>query len=78
MRVHITLEDEIVSELDRRVGSRRRSAFISTAVRRALDDEKRWELIESAIGTVGVGHDWDDDPARWVAAQRRSDSARIG
>lgn len=78
MRVHITLEDEIVTELDRRLGSRRRSAFISSAVRRALEDEKRWELIESAIGSVADGHEWDDDPAAWVSAQRQTDPARIG
>ena len=78
MRVHITLEDQIVHELDRRVGARRRSAFISGAVRRALDDEARWELIESAIGAVEEGHEWDEDPAAWVAAQRRTDPVRTG
>lgn len=78
MRVHITLEDEIVSELDRRVGARRRSAFISAAVRRALEDEERWEAIDTAIGSIGDGHEWDDDPAAWVASQRLSDPARVG
>ncbi|MEJ7876762.1 MAG: hypothetical protein WKF62_08880 [Solirubrobacterales bacterium] len=78
MRVHITLEDQIVQELDRRVGARRRSAFISRAVRRALDDEARWEMIEAAIGAVDEGHEWDEDPAAWVAAQRRNDLARTG
>lgn len=79
MRVHITLEDHLVRELDQRVGARRRSAFIGGAVRRALDDERRWELIESAIGSVeDVGHEWDDDPAAWVAEQRRGDAARVG
>jgi metal-responsive CopG/Arc/MetJ family transcriptional regulator len=42
MRVHITLGDEVVRELDRRVGARRRSAYIARAVERALDDDKRW------------------------------------
>jgi len=41
MRVHITLEDELVAELDRRVGHRARSRFIATAVRRVLTDEQR-------------------------------------
>ena len=79
VRVHISLDDELVSELDRRVGTRRRSAYIAAAVRRALDDDQRWELIESSIGAISdAGHDWDDDPAAWVAAQRRADDSRVG
>jgi metal-responsive CopG/Arc/MetJ family transcriptional regulator len=79
MRVHITLEERLVRELDRRVGARRRSAYIATAVQRALDDDHRWELIESALGGISDrGHEWDDDAARWVHEQRRSDERRIG
>jgi hypothetical protein len=79
MRVHITLADDLIRELDRRVGARRRSAFIAGAVAHALDDERRWELIESALGSVGAGdHAWDADPARWVREQRRGDERRVG
>ena len=77
--MHIYLDDDIVEELDRRVGSRRRSAFVAQAVRAALDDERRWELIESSIGAIpDGGHDWDADPAAWVHEQRRSDVRRAG
>lgn len=79
MRVHITLSDDLVRELDRRVGPRRRSSFIGRAVRQALDDERRWELIESALGSIADrGHEWDDDPATWVREQRRADESRVG
>jgi metal-responsive CopG/Arc/MetJ family transcriptional regulator len=72
MRVHITLADHIVRELDRRVGARRRSAYISRAVEQALDGDRRWELVESAVGAVpDAGHEWDEDPAAWVRAQRQ-------
>src|SRR5207247_10363790 len=78
MRVHITLEDELVRELDRRVGPRRRSAFVAEAVSQALEDERRWELDESALASIDDrGHPWDDDPAAWVRGQRRADSARV-
>ena len=79
MRVHITLDDELVEELDRRVGPRRRSPFIARAVREALDDERRWDLIESSLGSVeDEGHAWDQDPASWVRGQRRADAGRVG
>jgi hypothetical protein len=47
-------------------------------VERALE-ERRWELIESAFGSIeDTGHEWDDDPAAWVRAQRRADPSRMG
>jgi len=79
MRLHITLDDQLVRELDERVGARRRSAFIAGAVAHALDDARRWELIESALGAIGdSGHAWDEDPGSWVTEQRRGDERRVG
>jgi hypothetical protein len=79
LRLHISLDDGLVAELDRRVGPRRRSSFIAAAVRRAIDDERRWDLIESALGSIAdEGHEWDDDPAAWVRSQRRADQRRLG
>lgn len=79
MRLHISLDDSLVEELDARVGARRRSSFIATAVQRALDDEQRWEAIDAALGAVDDDrHDWDHDPAAWVREQRRADAGRVG
>jgi Arc/MetJ family transcription regulator len=79
MRLHISVDDELVEELDRRVGRRQRSAFISETLRRALDDERRWRAIEAGLGALAdTGHEWDADPAAWVRAQRRSDPTRVG
>ena len=73
MRMHITLDDDLVAELDERVGPRGRSRFIVECLRAALDDERRWDSFVSAIGSIpDTGHDWDDDPAAWVHAQRRA------
>jgi hypothetical protein len=77
--MHIILDDELVAALDERVGPRGRSAFIARAVARELEEERRWELVQAAVGTIADrGHDWDDDPAAWVAAQRRADPGRVG
>jgi len=79
MRLHITLSDDVVRELDRRVGPRRRSGFIVAAVRAALEDERRWDLVESALGTIADdGHEWDEDSAAWVQQQRGMDASRTG
>jgi len=79
MRLHITLSEEIVRELDRQAGARGRSAYIARAVERALDDDSRWELLESALGSIpDRGHEWDKDPGRWVRDQRRADERRVG
>ena len=79
MRLHISLDDDLVAVLDERVGRRRRSAFIAETVRRALEDERRWDHVEASIGALaGRDHAWDEDPAGWVAAQRRGDARRLG
>jgi hypothetical protein len=79
MRLHIALDDKLVAELDKRAGRRRRSAFIAELVRRGLDDERRWDDIEAALGQLpDTGHDWDPDPAQWVRRQRRGDDRRAG
>jgi metal-responsive CopG/Arc/MetJ family transcriptional regulator len=79
MRLHISLEDDLVAQLDRRVGQRRRSAFISETLRRALDDETRWDDVEQGIAAlVGQEHEWDADPAGWVHEQRHADAQRVG
>lgn len=79
MRLHISLDDDLVRDLDLRVGRRRRSAFIASAIRKALEDERRWNDIEGAMGRLAeIEHDWDADPGSWVRAQRGVDPGRVG
>lgn len=79
MRMHIELADPLVAMIDQISGPRGRSAFVRLAVERALENERRWRLIESAAGTIdSAGHEWDADPAAWVRSQRRADPERLG
>lgn len=79
MRLHIVLDDELVDELDARAGRGGRSRFVVEAVRRRLEDERRWDSLLAAAGSIeDGGHDWDDNPAVWVAEQRRTDTRRVG
>ena len=76
MRLHIAVDDDLVAEIDRRAGPRRRSAFIGELIRRGLDDERRWDDIDAALGGLAdTGHEWDDDPAAWVRRQRHAEPA---
>ena len=79
MRMHIELDDELVSEVDALTGPRGRSAFVRRAVEAALEQERRWAALQAAAGSIAdEGHDWDPDPGRWVREQRRGDSRRAG
>jgi len=79
MRLHISLDDGLIAELDRRAGRGRRSAFIARTVERALEDERRWEEIEASLGGIeDRGHDWDLDSGAWVRAGRQTDARRVG
>lgn len=79
MRIRIDLPDALIEELDRRVGVRGRSPFIAEVIRRALDEERRWDDIEAALSAIpDAGHAWDENPAEWVARQRRGDDRRSG
>jgi metal-responsive CopG/Arc/MetJ family transcriptional regulator len=79
MRLHISLDDSLVEQLDERVGKRRRSTFISELLRRALEDDRRWQDIEAGLGVLADDdNEWDSNPAAWITAQRYADSARVG
>lgn len=79
MRLHKELDDDLVAEVDRLAGPRRRSAFIAELIRRGIDDERRWAEILSALGQIpDSGHEWDEDPAAWVRSQRHVDERRSG
>lgn len=78
MRLHILLDDDLVAEIDKRAGQRKRSEFIASVLRDAIDSEQRWDAIEASSGTIeATGHAWDTDSAAWVREQR-SDTKRAG
>jgi Arc/MetJ family transcription regulator len=79
MWVRVSLDDQLVAEIDRRVGRRGRNAFVERAVGDALEEECRWEEIEASLGGVEAhGHEWDADPAAWVGQGRFGDARRTG
>lgn len=79
MRVHISLDEDLVRELDELAGERGRSSYIEEAIRQRVDRERRWRKIWSAVGSISdEGHPWDPDVAKWVHDSRREDPRRVG
>lgn len=79
MRMHIVVDDDLAARLDARAAKGARTGYVVRALRRSLDEDARWDALESAAGSIAdTGHEWDDDPAAWVAAQRRVDATRVG
>ena len=79
MRLHIHIDDSLIAQVDEIAGPRARSEFVRKAVRVAVENQRRWTLIERAAGAVSEApHEWDADPAEWVRRQRRGDSRRLG
>jgi Arc/MetJ family transcription regulator len=77
--MHIELDDELVAQIDELSGPRGRSAFVRSALERAVRQELRWSDIEAAAGVIeDQDHEWDPDPAAWVRQQRRADTRRAG
>ena len=79
MRVHIIVDDDVVRRSDSLAGERGRTTWIVKTITERLDTEERKAALLSGLGCIpDTGHEWDDDVAGWVRAQRRSDSRRVG
>ena len=75
MRTHIILPDELVEALDRLVGKRRRSAFITEALRERLGREQLLRALNESAGILKEEQypHWATPVkvARWVRDIRR-------
>lgn len=78
-RTHVILDDDVIEEIDRLVGQRGRSRFLTEAAR---DKLARVELERTLATTAGVLKDKDypefadqDAINEWVRRQRRTEEA---
>lgn len=77
VRTHVVMSEEVLGEIDRRVGARGRSRFLEEAAREKL---ARMELEEALEATRGIARGsryehWRDRDATatWVRAGRSAD-----
>jgi hypothetical protein len=60
-RAHVVLPDDVLREIDARVGPRRRSEFIQEAIEDKLNQLRRVEAFEPVVGSVTDGQvpEWE-------------------
>lgn len=78
MRAYIVLPDNLVTEIDRLVGKRRRGRFVVDAVRERLRKERLLQAIREGSGILDPRRhpEWStpEKVAEWVRALRRTPS----
>ncbi|HEY7037144.1 MAG TPA: hypothetical protein VH482_37835 [Thermomicrobiales bacterium] len=76
MRTHVLLPKEVVEEIDRRVGPRRRSEFLARAAQRELEAEDRLRAFDEFVGSLKDVDipEWEtsESALEWVKEQRRT------
>jgi metal-responsive CopG/Arc/MetJ family transcriptional regulator len=79
MRAHIVLPDDLVTEMDRLVGKRRRSRFVAEAVRERLRKEGLLQAIRDGAGAIDLNEhpEWatPEKVTDWVRSLRRIPSS---
>ena len=79
-RAHVVLPEELLQQIDERVGQRKRSEFIQEAIEDKLSILRRVEAFEHAVATPIEGiPEWEtpDSTAAWVRQMREDSDARI-
>ncbi len=74
-RAHVVLPDDLLRDIDARVGQRKRSEFIQDAIEAKLNQLRRVEAFERVVGSVADGDipEWEtrESTAEWLRAIRQ-------
>lgn len=80
VRTHVIMPVELVEKIDKRVGHRRRSQFLTELAAREIARLELIEAAEAAVGALAKGTvpEWDssESAARWVHEVRQADDER--
>jgi predicted transcriptional regulator len=81
VRTHVVLPEELVEEIDRLAGPRKRSQFIEEAVRARVEREKLGEALKASAGILKPEDhpEWrtPEDVSAWVRRSRELDNERL-
>jgi hypothetical protein len=74
MRVHVVMPDELVAEIDARVGKRGRSRFVTEAIEDRLRRQRALEAFDEFAGSLAdvdiPGWETPESAAQWVRDMR--------
>ncbi len=81
VRTHVILPKDLVDEVDRLVGQRKRSDFVADALREKLAHERQGIALREAAGALDPADypQWStpEKISAWVREQRAEDSRRL-
>lgn len=81
VRTYVRLPEELVREVDRMVGARRRSRFVEEAIRSQLKRQKLAIALEKVAGSLKdvdiPGWETPEAASAWVANGRADDERRL-
>ncbi len=77
MRTHVVVPRELVTQIDELVGQRKRSEFVTEALREKVARERRREALKEAAGMLDPADhpEWDSSArvSEWVRTSRAED-----
>ncbi len=80
-RAHLVLPEELIEEVDRIAGKRKRSRFVEEAIREKLSREKMRVALDESVATIDLADypEWQtpEGVSEWVRAGRRHDDERL-
>jgi len=81
MRTHIIVSEELLKEVDRLAGRRKRSRFIESAIREKLSREALSAALEESAGVLALADypEWEtpEKGSAWVRSGRGEDDERL-
>ncbi len=78
-RVHVVFSQDLIDEIDKLVGKRKRSAFMSEAARRKMISLRQLRALDQAIGAwKDEDHpEWQNGSSEWIRAMRQESESRF-
>ena len=77
-RTHVVLSDELVQEIDRVVGARQRSSFLTQAAERELMRLRQLHALDALVPWNDKDHpELKQGAAQWVSKLRQENERRL-
>jgi Arc/MetJ-type ribon-helix-helix transcriptional regulator len=77
-RTHVVLSEQLVKDIDKLVGSRQRSSFLTQAAERELMRLRQLKALDEVTPWKDKDHpELKDGAAKWIGKLRRQDEKRF-